>query len=81
MASTQMSPLDLTKETRGEVVEFLDKVEQSGRWPQQACTTMSLLKPKNVTSETPITLVPTLIRLVGSLESTRSGEVAAKVSN
>ena len=32
--------LDLTKETRGKVVEFLEKVEQSGRWPQQAYTTM-----------------------------------------
>ena len=26
-------PLDLEKETRGEVVEFLEKVEQCGRWP------------------------------------------------
>ena len=53
-------PLDLTKETRGEVVEFLEKVEQSGKWPQQACTTMFFLIPKNVTSERPIALVPTL---------------------
>ena len=28
------SPLDLTKETRGEIVEFPEKVEQSGKWPQ-----------------------------------------------
>ena len=33
-------------------MEFLDKVEQSGKWPQRARTTMSLLIPKNVTSET-----------------------------
>ena len=32
-------PLDLTKETRRETLEFLEK-EQSGKWPQQACTTM-----------------------------------------
>ena len=44
-------PLDLEKETRGEVVEFLEKVEQSGRWPHQACTMMFLLVSKNVTSE------------------------------
>ena len=55
-------PVDLSKETRGEVVGFLEKVEQSGTWPQQACTTMFFLLPKNVTSERPIALMPTLIR-------------------
>ena len=25
--------LDLTKETKGEIVEFLEKVKQSGTWP------------------------------------------------
>ena len=55
-------PLDLTKETRGEIVEFLEKVEQSGKWRQQACTTMFFLIPKNVTSERPIALMPTLVR-------------------
>ena len=44
-------PLDLAKETKKEVLEFLEKVEQSGKWPQQACTTMFFLVPKNVTSE------------------------------
>ena len=34
-------PLELEKETREDVVEFLEKVEPCGRWPQQACTTMS----------------------------------------
>ena len=48
--------------TRGEIVEFLDKVEQSGKWPQQAGTTMLFLIPKNVTSERPIALMPTLMR-------------------
>ena len=54
-------PLDLTKGTRGEIVEFLEKVEQSGKWPQQACSTMFFLIPRNVTSERPIVLMPTLI--------------------
>ena len=54
--------LDLAKETRGEVVKFLEKVEQCGKWPQQASTTMFFLIPKNVTSERPIALMPTLIR-------------------
>ena len=44
-------PLDLTREARGEVVEFLAKVEQCGNWRQQTCTTMFFLIPKNVTSE------------------------------
>ena len=35
--------LDLTKETRGEIAEILEKVEQSGKWPQQACPTMFFL--------------------------------------
>ena len=47
---------------RGEVVEFLEKVEQSGKWPQQACTTTFFLIPKNLTSEMPMALMPTLIR-------------------
>ena len=40
--------LDSTNETRGEVVELLKKVEQSGKWPQQACTTMFFLMSKNL---------------------------------
>ena len=43
-------------------MEFLEKVEQCGRWPQQACTTIFFLIPKNVTSERPLALVPTMIR-------------------
>ena len=31
---------------RGDVVEFLEKVVQSGKWPQQACTTMFFLDTK-----------------------------------
>ena len=62
MVSIPKVPLDLTEETRGEIVEFLEKVEQSGKWPQQACTTMFFLIPKNITSERPIALMPTLIR-------------------
>ena len=66
-------PSNLTKETRGGIVEFLEKVEQSGNWPQQACTTMFFLIPKNVTSERPIALMPTLTRW---WEALRAPEVA-----
>ena len=69
-------PLDLTKETRGENVEFLEKVEQSGKWPQQACTTMFFLIPKNVTN----CADSDVDSLVGRPGSTRSGEVTAEVS-
>ena len=44
------------RERRGEIVEFLEKVKQSGKWPQQACTSMFSLIPKNVASERPIAL-------------------------
>ena len=73
-------PLDLTKETRGEILEFLVKVEQSGKWPQQACAPMFFLTPKTVTSEANCAYAD-VDPLVGSLESTRSGEVAAEVSS
>ena len=66
-------PLDVTKETRREIVEFLEMMEQSGNWPQHVCTTMFFLIPKNVTSERPIALVPTLIRW---WEAMRAPEVA-----
>ena len=46
---------------------------QSGKWPQQACTTMFFLIPNNVTSERPIALMPTLIRW---WEALRAPEVA-----
>ena len=66
-------PLALTRETRGEVVEFVEKVEQYGRWSQQACTTMFFKITKNVTSERPIALMPTMIRW---WEALRTPEVA-----
>ena len=43
-------------------MEFLEKVEQCGRWPQQVCTTMLFLIPKNITGERPIALTPMMIR-------------------
>ena len=49
--------------------EFLEKVAQSGKWPQQACTSMFFLIPKNVTSERQIALMPTLIRWWGAISS------------
>ena len=66
-------PLDLTKETRGKVVEFLKKVEQCGRFPQQACTRMFFLTPKNVTTERPIALMPAMVRW---WEALRAPEIA-----
>ena len=33
-------PLDWQKETRGDILKSSKKVEQCGRWLQQACTTM-----------------------------------------
>ena len=65
-------PLALTRETIGEIVEFLEQVDQSGKWPQQACTTMFFLIPENVTSERPILLMPTLVRW---WEASRAPEV------
>ena len=64
--------LDLTKETGRETFEFLEK-EQSGKWPRRACTTMFFSIPKNVTSERPIALMPTLLRW---WEARREPEVA-----
>ena len=54
--------LSVTKEMRGEIVEFLEKLERCGKWPQHAFTTMLFLIPKNVARERPIALMPTLIR-------------------
>ena len=55
-------------------MEFLEKLEQSGKWTQQVCTTMFFLIPKNVTSERPIALMPNVDSVVRSLEGTRSGK-------
>ena len=66
-------PLDLTRETRGKIVEFLKKVEQCGRWLQQACTRMFFLNPKNVTTERPIALMPVMVRW---WEAMRAPEIA-----
>ena len=65
--------LDVTKETRGEAVEFLDKVEQSGKWPQQACAAMCFFILKNVASERPTALMPTSVHW---WEALRAPEVA-----
>ena len=67
--------MDLTKETIGEISEFLEKVEQSGKRPQQACTTMFFLILKDVTSVRPIALMPRLIRW---WEALRAPEVAKR---
>ena len=38
-------PPDWSKDTRGDIVKFVDKVEHCGRWPQQAFTTITALCP------------------------------------
>ena len=82
MASTPRVPLGCDKRNESEKSwSVLEKVEQSGKWLQQACTTMFFIIPENVTSERPIALMSTLIRWWEALESTRSGEVAAEVSS
>ena len=43
-------------------MDFLEKVEQCGMWPQRACTTMFFLIPKNISSDRHIALLPALIR-------------------
>ena len=50
-------------------MKFLEKLEQSGKWPQQACTTMYFLIRKNVTGERPIALTQTLIRWCEALRA------------
>ena len=47
----------------------------------QDCTALFLLIPKNVTSERPIALMPTLIRWWEALRAPEVAEVAAVVSN
>ena len=61
------------KRKRGEIVQLLEKVKQSGKWTQQACTTMFFLIPKSIMSERPIALMPTLVRW---WEALRAPEVA-----
>ena len=73
-------PLDLTKETRKEIVEFLEKVEQSGKWQQQACTTMFLLIPEECCESEADCADAHVDTFVGGCESARSGKVAAEVS-
>ena len=69
-------PLDLTREPRGEVVEFLRKVEQCGRWPQQICTTVFFLIPRSARCANAYN-----DSLVGSFASARDCEMATKMSN
>ena len=55
-------------------------MEQSGKLPQQACTNdVLVLIPKNVTSERPIALMPTLIRWWEAMRASEVMKVAAKV--
>ena len=55
-----------------EIADFLERIDQSGLWPQQACTTMYFLIPRNITRERSIALLGTIIRW---WEGLRQGEV------
>ena len=74
-AANQGSSLleQLAVQAEAEELERLKELGQSGKWPQQACTTMLFSIPKKVTSERPIALMPTLIRW---WEAMRAPEVA-----
>ena len=73
-------PLDLAEETRREVVEFLENVERSGKWPKHACTTMHVLIPKIVASERAGCAHADVDTLVGSYEGSGGGQMAIRVS-
>ena len=72
MVSTQQSLWILQKKQEEKSWSSWRKWSRVGKWPQQACTTMFLI-PKNVTSERPVALMPTLIRW---WEALRASEVA-----
>ena len=73
--------LDLSNGTREELVIFLDKVELCGKWPQQACTTLFFLMPKNVASERPHCFAaPHSDQMVGFAAGARGGEVEREAS-
>ena len=59
-------------------MEYLEKVEHSGKWPQKACATLLFLIPKNVTSEGPIVMMPTLIRWWEALRAPEAAKCQQK---
>ena len=63
-------PLDLTRETSEEVAEFLEKVEQTGKWPQYEVCCERAANRADAFDD----------RLVGSFQGARSGEMSAQVS-
>ena len=73
-------PSDLSKETMEEVVSFFE-VEQCGRLPQQACTTMFLIVLKKVTSEALHCSSAHSESMVGVAACAGREEVARKVSS
>ena len=73
-------PVDLTKKTRGKVVEFLKKVVQCGRRPQQACTTMFFLESEERYDRASCCAHACDGSLVRSLASARGYEMATQIS-
>ena len=73
-------PLELSKGAAGDMVKFLEKLEQCWRWPQQACTTI-FLDSEERHKRTAHCTSPTMHdSLVGSSAYARGFEVAAEVS-
>ena len=72
-------PLDLASETRGEMVEFLEKVAQSGKWPQQSLHDDVLLDSEECHERETDRADADVDTLVGSFESDGGDEVAAEV--
>ena len=63
----------MTRRKKRRSGKFLEKLEESGKWPQQACTTMFFLTPRNVTSERQIALM-----LIGTLQMAEMEELSAQ---
>ena len=65
--------------TRGEIVEFLEKVAQSGKWPQQSMHDDVLLDSEECHERETGRADADVGTLVGSFESDAGDEVAAEV--
>ena len=62
-------------------MELLESAEKSGKWPQQACTTMFFMIPKKCHESEADCADADVDTLVVSSEGTGSGEMATEVSS
>ena len=72
--------LDSAKETRKEVVEFLENVGQCGKWPQQTCKAMLFFDTEECHEQATDCAYANDGSLVGSLKGAGSGQMAIQVS-